>query len=98
MATVFVSTGSDFFVKREKKKSSTDKMWKIVDFLADKKRVNQICIVCIPTNRVKSVTFGQKEDDQERFNYAPLAASSSHCVHNVVQYKLRKYNPSASGS
>jgi hypothetical protein len=39
MATIFVSTGSDFFIKREKKKLVPDKMWKIVDFLAEKKTV-----------------------------------------------------------
>jgi hypothetical protein len=40
MAAVFVSTGSDFFLKREKKPARKEKMWKIVDFMAEKKRVN----------------------------------------------------------
>jgi hypothetical protein len=40
MAAVFVSTGSDFFLKREKKPASKEKMWKIVDCIAEKKRVN----------------------------------------------------------
>jgi hypothetical protein len=41
MAAVFVSTGSDFFLKREKKPASKEKMWKIVDFMTEKKRVNE---------------------------------------------------------
>jgi hypothetical protein len=42
MSPVFVSTGSDFFIKKEKQMPGSDKMWKIVDFLADKKRVNKL--------------------------------------------------------